>query len=401
MQALLDVDHNYAYSGRAGGDVVSNVARVTLPSAEPPELYLSELLPVAGPWEYPFVGPMFKPEEEATVFARIEPFHFVSGELSAFMGRPAEMRGLVLTPESYDSGLDRYPVVYLTQGFTATMTFLADAAIAIMRQTREGRLPPMIWVFLDESCPFGTHEFADSVNNGPWGKALTTELIPDIDRRYRTDGLARHRFVMGHSSGGWAALWLQVTYPKVFGGAWATAPDFCDFTAFWGVDITRPGAKMRLNGWQKREAVLGDYGGQMASFEAVWSPRGPDGRPMRLYDRNTLAIDAEVAAHWRRNWDLSEIIRRRWPELAPDLNGKVRVIVGNRDEAGLDGSARRLQAAFESVGGSASFTYVPEKGHFNLFEEGSERMALRRKIAWELWRIARPDSKLTDPGPPK
>ncbi len=36
----------------------------------------------------------------------------------------------------------------------------------------------MIWVFLDESSPTGTHEFADSVNNGPWGQALTTEFIP-------------------------------------------------------------------------------------------------------------------------------------------------------------------------------------------------------------------------------
>ncbi|MCW3099467.1 MAG: enterochelin esterase-like enzyme [Chthonomonadaceae bacterium] len=401
MQALLDSDHSYAYSGRGGGDVVSEVVRVTLPlNGSVPTLTLSTTLPMPGLWEYPSVGPMFKPEEAATVNARIKPFFFTSPALSAFMGRPIQMRGLVLTPEGYDRGKERYPVVYFTQGFTATMTFLADAAHAVMGYTHDGRLPPMIWVFLDESGPTGTHEFADSVNNGPWGKALTAELIPDIERHYRTDRTAAGRFVMGHSSGGWAALWLQIHYPKMFGGAWATAPDFCDFTHFWGADITQPGGLMTAVSWQPVEEVLGEYGGQMASFEWVFSPRGPDGRPMRLYDRTTLVIDPQVAAYWRQNWDLSQIIRSRWAELAPDLDGKVRVIVGDKDEAGLDDSARRLHAAFQAVGGRATFTYLPGKGHFNLYSEGAERMALRRKIAWQMWRVARPKSKLTDPGPP-
>ena len=48
-------------------------------------------------------------------------------------------------------------------------------------------MPPMIWVMLDESCPQGTHEFADSANNGPWGAALTTEFIPYLEHKYRMD----------------------------------------------------------------------------------------------------------------------------------------------------------------------------------------------------------------------
>jgi pimeloyl-ACP methyl ester carboxylesterase len=400
MQALLDRDHSYAYSGRGGGDVVSDVARVTWPSNGPaPTLTLSRALPVPGLWEYPSVGPMFKPEEEAAVKARISPFTFTSPALTAVMGRPVQMRGLVLTPEGYDEGQERYPVVYFTHGFTAGMTFLADQAVNVMRQMRAGKMPPMIWAFLDESGPTGTHEFADSVNNGPWGKALTAELIPDIEGRYRTDNLASGRFVTGHSSGGWAALWLQITYPKLFGGAWATAPDFCDFTHFWGEDLTRPGERMRPITWQQVEVVLGDLGGQMSSFEWVFSPRGADGRPMPLFDRTTLAIDQDVAAHWRKNWDISQIIRNRWGELSPNLDGKVRVIVGDRDEADLDDSARQLQAAFKAVGGNASFTYIPGKGHFDLYAEGGERMALRRKMSWEMWKAARPNSSLFDPGP--
>jgi len=116
-----------------------------------------------------------------------------------------------------------------------------------------------------------------------------------------------------------------------------------------------------------------------------------------LYDRMTRVIDPEVAAHWRKHWDISEIIRKRWSELAPDLNGKVRVIAGEEDEAGLDEAARHLESAFKAVGGKATFTYLPGKGHGNLYSDGDERMALRRKIAWEMWNIARPESPLKDP----
>ncbi len=399
MQALLDRNHSYVYSGRGEGDVVSEVVRVRLPQEGPaPTLTLQKTLPPLGLWEYPF-GPMLRPGEETTVQARVELFHFNSRSLSAFAGRPVSLQGLILTPDGYEKSTHRYPVVYFTQGFTGGMTFLADQAVNVMRQMREGRMPPMIWVFLDESGPTGTHEFADSVNNGPWGRALTHELIPDIERRYRTDNAPSGRFITGHSSGGWAALWIQVNYPKLFGGAWATAPDFSDFTDFWGVDITRPGARMKSLTRGRIEAVLGEYGGQESSFEWVFSPRGADGRPMPLYHRMTGVVDPQVAAYWRANWDISQIIRNRWTELGPDLDGKIRVIAGDKDEAGLDKAARHLEAAFQAVGGRATFTYIPGKGHFNLYAEGNERMALRRKIAWQMWKAARPSSPLTDPGP--
>src|SRR4029079_3629585 len=100
----------------------------------------------------------------------------------------------------------------------------------------------MIWVCLDESSATGTHEFADSANNGPWGEALTTELIPSLEAHYRMDARAGGRFLTGHSSGGWATLWLQTRYPAVFGGTWSTSPDPSDFHDFPGADIYRPDA---------------------------------------------------------------------------------------------------------------------------------------------------------------
>jgi hypothetical protein len=119
-----------------------------------------------------------------------------------------------------------------------------------------------------------------------------------------------------------------------------------------------------------------------------------------MFDRATGLVNREVADHWRANWDLSQIIRKRWPELKRDLDGKIHVIAGDKDEYRLDISARKLEDAFRAVGGNASFTYVPGKGHYDLYGEGGERMALRRKIGWRMWQAAYPQSGLSDPGPP-
>jgi len=87
------------------------------------------------------------------------------------------------------------------------MRYLAQrSAGKINKLMEDKKIPEMIWVFMLEACPGGTHEFADSVNNGPWGTALTTELIPDLEKKYRMDAKPSGRFLTGHSSGGWAAL---------------------------------------------------------------------------------------------------------------------------------------------------------------------------------------------------
>jgi len=120
---------------------------------------------------------------------------------------------------------------------------------------------------------------------------------------------------------------------------------------------------------------------------------------MPLYDRATGEIDPAVARHWRENWDVSQLVRSRWPAQARDLDGKLHVWVGANDEFGLDRSTRHLEAAVTAVNGRADFTYAPGKGHFDLYGDGSERQALRRVMAWQMWRRARPDSPLVDPGP--
>jgi pimeloyl-ACP methyl ester carboxylesterase len=401
VQAVLDRDHSYAYSGRGAGDVFSPVVRVTLPAAAPVTLNLDSVVPERRSyWERPDGKPMFSAEDRAIVERHVKPFAFDSKVLSAFHGRPTQLRGFVLMPLDYEQDKKkRYPVVYFTHGYQAGMASLADSAAGVLSQTGNKRLPPMIWVFLDQSLPTGTHEFVDSANNGPWATALTQELLPDIDRRYRTDTKAG-RFLMGHSSGGWAALWLQLRYPKLFRGAFATSPDFLDFSGFAELDLSDPQAVKKDLAMERMEEVLGEYGGQMQSFEWVFSPRGPDGRPLRLYDRHTGQVDQAVAAHWLANYDLARLVRSQWAARKADLDGKLHIYVGDKDEFQLDQGVRKFEAALREVRGKASIQYVPGKGHFDLYAEGKERMALRRKMGWEIWKIAYPTSTLADVPPP-
>src|SRR5690606_32562826 len=100
VQAVLDRDHDYAYRGRPdGGDLVSDVVRITLPqNGSVPLLELSRTIADYPLWETAR-GSMFSAEDRAVVEARIKPFEFQSAALTAFQGRPVTMRGLVLTPE--------------------------------------------------------------------------------------------------------------------------------------------------------------------------------------------------------------------------------------------------------------------------------------------------------------
>jgi len=417
VQAVLDTarDNNY---GGSGDDISSVPVKVVLgKGADLPVLALDQRAPAPGddPWELPEQVPEAMRADILAAKPHIRALDVPSAKLAAFWGRPIHMRGWVVLPPGYDRDAGaRYPVVYWTHGFGGNLRYSLYSAAGMSTSMQKGEAPPMIWVFLDESSATGTHEFADSVNNGPWGEALTTELIPSVDRDYRTDGTPQSRFLTGHSSGGWAALWLQVRYPELFGGSWPTAPDSSDFRDFTGADIYAPQANVYRNAdgtpiplvrrdgkvvatfeqFARLEDVIGPYGGQMSSFDWVFSPRGPDGRPMQMFDRRTGVVDPQVAAYWRENYDISHRIVTRWDTLAPDLDGKVHLIVGTADTFYLDGAARKLQQAMESVGAKTDFRFLPGRTHGDLYAIGDDRRALNRTIAWEMYKVARPDTEV-------
>jgi hypothetical protein len=415
LQAVLDVNHDYNYTGRGAGDLVSHVVKLHLPATTPPSLTLDTVLPTRDPWAPQASTPAPMKQAMSVARAHAKLIDFVSPSLSAFWGRPIHMRGRVLLPPGYDAkAATRYPTVYYTQGFGGNNDRVIGTLASVDAAMAKREMPPMIWVFLDESSPTGTHEFADSVNNGPWGHALTTELIPQLEATYKMDGRASGRLLNGHSSGGWATLWLQTRYPKVFGSTWSTSPDPSDFHDFTGINLYAPQPNVyrkpdgspyplvRDHGkvlgtfeqFARLERVLGAYGGQLASFEWVFSPRGEDGRPQPMFDRDTGAVSPAVVAWWRDHYDIAHRLQAHWPELAPDLDGKIHLIVGTADTFYLDGSAHKLKAVLDGLHAHSDFRFLPNRTHMDLYAQGKDPRGLLKQISWEMYAIARPDSHL-------
>ncbi len=416
-QAVLDVDHTYNYSGRSPEDWMSAVVPLTgwnpAGGAEP-TLTLEE---------HPQKDPK-RSADLAQARAQVAPGvaqleEVESPLLSRFWGRSMKIRAWVILPPAYDPNApsllgphapQTYPTAYWTHGFGGGIDGALIMGMRIRQRMEEGKMPPMIWVMLDESLPEGTHEFADSVNDGPWGAALTTEFIPYLESRYRMDARPSSRLLNGHSSGGWATLQLQVNYPQIFGGTWSTSPDPSDFHDFTGPDLYDPQANLyrrpdgtprpifrdhdkviaTMEQLARLETVLGPYGGQLASFDWVFSPKGKDGAPEPMFDRQTGAVDPQVAAYWREHYDLAHICQANWAQRGPALKGKIHVIVGTADTFYLDGPAHKFDAVLAGLNADAHFTYLPGRTHFDLYKVGDDRYGLFDRIGAEMYAVARP-----------
>jgi S-formylglutathione hydrolase FrmB len=408
-QAVLDVDHTYNYKGRTQQDWISAVTPLknwSPAGGDEPALTLDE-----HPPQDPGHGVGLLQARAQAKPGAAELVEFPSPLLSRFWGRAVNIRAWVILPPGYDpQARETYPTAYWTHGFGGGIDGCLIEGMHIRQRMVDGKMPRMIWVMLDESIAEGTHEFADSVNNGPWGAALTTEFIPYIETQYRMDARASGRLLNGHSSGGWATLQLQVNYPEVFGGTWSTSPDPSDFHDFTGPDLYDPQTNFYLKAdgtqwpifraggrvvatlelFSHLEAVVGPYGGQIASFEWVFSPKGKDGAPEPLFDRQTGAIDPEVAAYWRDHYDLAHICQAKWAERGPALKGKIHVIVGTADTFYLDGPAHRFDAVLAGLNADAHFTYLPGRTHMNLYTVGEDPLGLFDQIGAEMYAVARP-----------
>jgi enterochelin esterase-like enzyme len=381
LQAVMDLDRGGRLFTRSEGNGYSKPVKQLLDPAASGTVRLTI--------DQVYREPAFKESK------RVKLVDVPSKLLTAFHGRPVRMRAAVMLPKSYEQEKDRrYPVVYEIPGFggSHTMALMLDAD---SRTSLAG--VEFVRVVLDPSCRLGHHVFADSANNGPWGRALVEELIPHVEKTYRIVGKPGARFVTGHSSGGWSSLWLQVTYPDFFGGVWSTAPDPVDFRNFQMIDLYKPGVNVFTDEKGKRRPVARlldrpvlffkdmsdmDYvigrGDQLGSFEAVFSPRGRDGRPRPLWDRKTGKIDPEAVKAWRR-YDIRLKLEENWKTLAPKLAGKLHVYVGDSDTFYLEGAVKRLKESLEKLQSDAVVEIVPGKNHSSLMSAD-----MRKRIAGEM-----------------
>ncbi|MDZ4710191.1 MAG: alpha/beta hydrolase-fold protein [Saprospiraceae bacterium] len=305
--------------------------------------------------------------------------------LSAFWGRPMFLGAHVLLPEGFDQHPEaRYPLAifhgHFPDDFGGFRTHPPDSTLKpdynerfnlkgynIIQQqeaydfykiwTGPG-FPRVLAIEIQHPTPYYDDSYAvNSASQGPWGDAITYELIPYIEKKFQGIGEGWARFTYGGSTGGWEALAVQVFYPDQYNGCYAACPDPIDFRAYCLINLyedpnayyyegnfknmLRPGTRNYLGqlgttvrDMNMRELVLGTHsrsGEQWDIWEATYSPQAKDGYPEHLFDKQTGVINKKVAEYWKENYDLSYILKRDWKKYGHQWKGRIHLYCGDMD----------------------------------------------------------------------
>jgi hypothetical protein len=380
LQALFDTNIDLK-SINSPGNLYSATQKVHLDPARGSvvKLELTEKIP---PEELPA-------ETEYIKYVKLE-----SKLLSKFHGRPIYLRAGIILPKAFDQDPSRrYPLRVSIGGYGSRFTTvqrMMSPGSGFRNMWLAVDTPRMILLHLDGDGPYGDCYQVNSDNNGPFGDAVTQELIPFVEQKYRCIGEPYARVLDGGSTGGWVSLALQVFYPDFFNGAWSGFPDGVDFRAFQLVNIykddnayvnehgfERPSAR-DLNGdvrftirheCQMENALgLGDSwtmsGEQWGAWNAAYGPRGANKRPVPLWDPKTGKIDRAVVEHWKK-YDLRMVMEQNWKTLGPKLRGKIRIWVGEADQYFLNNAVHLLDDFLATADPpyEGKIIYGPGKGH--------------------------------------
>ncbi|HRE40110.1 MAG TPA: alpha/beta hydrolase-fold protein [Ignavibacteria bacterium] len=137
----------------------------------------------------------------------------------------------VYLPPSYDSRKN-FPVVYLLNGFTGkgiqnlNISFLSEnIEERLNRLITEKIIKEMIVVMPDCITKYGGSQFINSKGTGNYEDYLIKEIIPFIDKKYKTINNSNYRAVCGKSSGGFGAIYLGMKNPDIFKLVCSTSGD--------------------------------------------------------------------------------------------------------------------------------------------------------------------------------
>jgi hypothetical protein len=326
-----------------------------------------------------------------------------SEKLSKFWGRDMYLGAHVLLPKGFDEHPEaKYPLMifhgHFPSDFGGFRTTPPDPNLKpdysarfgvegynIMQQQEaydfyqrwnEPDFPRFLIIEIQHPTPYYDDSYAvNSASQGPYGDAITHELIPYIEEQFRGMGEGWSRFLYGGSTGGWEALAVQVKYPDEYNGCFAACPDPIDFRAYCLTNIYEDKNAYYYESAHKKTEVPAhrDYLGHISStvkdenhlefvlgtksrsgqqwdiWEATYSPQGDDGHPKRLWDKMSGDINPEVADYWKENYDLRYILERDWDKLGEKLKGKIHIYCGDMDNYYLNNAVYLMEDFLEST----------------------------------------------------
>jgi len=345
------------------------------------------------------------PDQPDTKFVRH--IKIQSDLLTKFWGRPMYISAVVLVPWGFDEHPEaHYPLLLFHDHFVDGIDdFRTEPPDPNLKpdysdrfhlsgynriQQEEGykfyqqwispKFPRYLVVKIQHANPYYDDSYAvNSANLGPYGDAIETELMPQLEKKFRSIGQGWARFTYGGSTGGWESLAVQMFYPDHYNGVFCACPDPVDFRAYTLIDLYKQKNAFYLEGPHKKvlqggyrnylgntlvtiqdanamELALGTHGRsgeQWDVWQAVYGPVGADGYPAPIFNKETGEIDPKIAEYWQEHYDLRAILEKNWTTLGPKLQGKIHIYVGSADNYFLNDAVYLMQDFLEKTNNPA------------------------------------------------
>lgn len=129
---------------------------------------------------------------------------------SKLMGR--EMPYRVVLPSAYNNHNETlpYPVIYLLHGLTGHFANWTDKTRLAEYAERHS------FIIVTPEGDNGWYTDSVSTLNDKYESYIIKELIPEIDKKFRTINDREHRMIAGLSMGGYGGMKFGLKYPKMF-----------------------------------------------------------------------------------------------------------------------------------------------------------------------------------------
>lgn len=126
-----------------------------------------------------------------------------------------EVKYSVILPEDYYTSKQSYPVVFLLHGLgdnESSWLEYGQVSQTVDAAVKKGEIIPMIYVMPEGYTNYYVNDYAGKVK---YEDMFVKELVPFIDKQYRTAADNKHRATLGYSMGGFGALVLPLRNPDV------------------------------------------------------------------------------------------------------------------------------------------------------------------------------------------
>ncbi len=307
------------------------------------------------------------------------------------LGDPATRTLPIILPPDYASSDapsgKRYPVLYGLTGFTGSGPMMLNVSAwqpnlqqRIERLMAEGKLAPAIYVLPDCLTRYGGSQYLNSTAIGRYEDYVLDEIVPHIDRTYRTIAGPEGRGVFGKSSGGYGAIMLGMRHPDVFGVAACHSGDMAfdlvyrpDFPKFLNAIQKAGGVEKWLNEFERKIKIEGRdiEAMNILAMAAAYSPN-PIAQPLPIdfpFDLDTCELRSDVWARWLEH-DPVQLVDR----YADNLK-QLRLLFidcGSRDEFNLHFGARTFVKKLKALG-------VPHE--YEEFDDGHMNVSYRYEVS--------------------